>query len=569
MNLDRAIGILNYSENAGLVEARIYFQEKLENIQFLADTTGNDGIKELYLVQITNLKSAWQLIKSQENELVQKAKLWEEKKKGILISKSILVLQKEAEVALQCAQIEWSRQLFTIITELQPRDDFAFKRIKVCNYILSEYKKAERERERLRNVEEARKSKSNFSDGEKNEDEWIKTILLKNDNQIDGQLSPWLKSLFLSRESSVHISHNQKKTLKKEKKEAILFSSIVLLFVVSVLTYSYSNDILSIVETSSYEKDSDGSVIYTTKDYIKKADDLYVTGNYVKALIQYSLASATNPKDEYVQEQIAVCKLLIRQNQNSLSTNYVSNTSAVDSTIIESKIINRDGKERAPKESEIAINKEKRRNQDNSVLIDTVSRLKNVEFIVERNSDQSVQNISLTDSIISDKGLDSLLLTDDSTFVANIDITDTSNLSEINKINPTLEINDNDLKHRIIQKANEKLKEDNEFLSKVYLATDIRPSPYGGFDNFDEYLKRNMEYPKKATRNKIQGVVYVQFIVNRDGTISDAKTTTNLGYGLEEEAIRLISEYPGWVPGQIDSRKVNVQTSLPIWFVNQ
>lgn len=567
MTLDTAIGILNYSETTGLAEVRIHFEEKSENIQFLADTADDEVMRELYLVQITNLKSAWQLLKSQESDLVGKAKLWEKNKNELLASKDNSLIEKQAEIALHNAQLEWSRQLFTKLSELQPRNDFAFERIGFCNHILSEYKKAERERERLRKVEEIKDSRATFSENEKKEEDWIQNTLLKNNSELDGQLSPWIKSLFFSRENATHIS-NSKKPLKKEKKEAFLFSSIVLLFAISVLSFSYSNEILSFIEVLNYEKSSDGTVVYSKKDYIKKADDLYVTGNYVKALIQYSLASAIAPEDVYIQEQIAVCKLLIRQNQNALTTNYVSNNYALDS--LNNDEASEDNKNTSEiDEVEESLVQQEDQNQNYASLTDTIPNFTNSEDIAINSESQIENNETSSDTVVSIEELDSLLLTDDSTFVANIEVEDIPVVSEIKKKSPKIELNNDDLKHRIIQKANEKLKEDKEFLSKVYLVADKRPAPDGGYENFDEYLRRNMEYPKRAEKNKIEGVVYVQFVVNRDGTISNAKTTTSLGYGLEEEAIRLISEYPSWVPGQIDSREVNVQTSLPIWFVSQ
>ncbi len=571
MNLDRAIGILNYSRNAGFAEARMIFQEKTENIQFLADTADNEGIRELYLVQISNLKRAWQLLQEQKQDLEEKAIAWEKKKEALLSSGQPTELQKEAEEALQCAQVEWSRQLFAKVGELQPRNNQAFEQVVLCNHILSEYKKAERERERLRQIEESNASRGALSDREQQEQDWIEQKLLKHGDDTDGPLSPWIKGLFLSGSGAVHVSAG-KKSLRKDKKEAMIFSSIVLVFALVVLGYTYSDNIGGYLDTLQYEKASDGSVVYSTEDYIKKADDLYEGGNYVKALIQYSLASAMDPENDYIQEQIAVCKLLIRQEQNAYPTNFVNSETPNNQDSVEveaTEIAAGEIEENLEEGMQEDLLAEEQENTEYSAISDTIPDFTEEE---EQNSEEENQakfESSLLDTLVSTDALDSVLLTDDSTFVANIEVEDVPEVDSVKKINPKIALGNQELKERIIKKANNRLKEDKEFLSKVYLVADKRPEPRGGYENFDEYLRRNMEYPRRAAKNKIEGVVYVQFVVNRDGTISNATTTTNLGYGLEEEAIRLISEYPGWEPGKINSRRVNVQTSLPIWFVNQ
>ena len=71
--------------------------------------------------------------------------------------------------------------------------------------------------------------------------------------------------------------------------------------------------------------------------------------------------------------------------------------------------------------------------------------------------------------------------------------------------------------------------------------------PVGGFEQFEKYLKRNLNYPSAAKRNKIKGKVRVQFTIELDGTLSNFIIIQSLGYGCDKEAIRLLKEGPKWV----------------------
>lgn len=84
--------------------------------------------------------------------------------------------------------------------------------------------------------------------------------------------------------------------------------------------------------------------------------------------------------------------------------------------------------------------------------------------------------------------------------------------------------------------------------------------------NIDDYLMNNVVYPKYAQRNKIEGRVVLNFMVDTNGVISKVKIVRGLGGGCDEEAIRLISEMPTWIPGRQNKRKVCVSYTIPVWF---
>nr|WP_068887733.1 TonB family protein [Pedobacter panaciterrae] len=104
--------------------------------------------------------------------------------------------------------------------------------------------------------------------------------------------------------------------------------------------------------------------------------------------------------------------------------------------------------------------------------------------------------------------------------------------------------------------------------SKVYdfVSLDQQPSFPGGMQQFYEYLKKSVKYPQEAQKNRIEGKVYLSFIVETDGELSDITVMRGVGSGLDEEAVRVIKESPKWIPGVQNNKKVRVKYNIPIAF---
>jgi TonB family protein len=101
---------------------------------------------------------------------------------------------------------------------------------------------------------------------------------------------------------------------------------------------------------------------------------------------------------------------------------------------------------------------------------------------------------------------------------------------------------------------------------EVFVLVDIPPSPQGGMGKLNEHIVQNLKYPAKAKEMKVEGRVFVQFIVNVDGTLSDFTILKGIGFGCEEEAIRVIKEGPKWIPGKNAGKAVRVKYTLPLTF---
>jgi TonB family protein len=98
-----------------------------------------------------------------------------------------------------------------------------------------------------------------------------------------------------------------------------------------------------------------------------------------------------------------------------------------------------------------------------------------------------------------------------------------------------------------------------------YNRTEVAPQYAGGQTSLDEYINNNIEYPQEAIDNNVEGVVNVQFAIDEKGNISNVSTIGNkLGYGLEEQAIKVVSNMPKWSPGQVKGKNVKTWRTLPI-----
>ncbi len=86
-------------------------------------------------------------------------------------------------------------------------------------------------------------------------------------------------------------------------------------------------------------------------------------------------------------------------------------------------------------------------------------------------------------------------------------------------------------------------------------------------DSLDDYLLHNLKYPKAALEKHIKGTVFMHFTVGADGKVRDVYPTgRSIGYGLEEEAIRIVNAMPAWIPATQEGKKVAVMYVLPILF---
>ncbi len=101
---------------------------------------------------------------------------------------------------------------------------------------------------------------------------------------------------------------------------------------------------------------------------------------------------------------------------------------------------------------------------------------------------------------------------------------------------------------------------------KVYEVVDEQPLFRGGEKARMRYLVDEINYPQQAMEEKIEGVVFIQFVVEKDGSISNVVVLRGVHELLDREALRVIAEMPHWTPGKVDGEAVRVLQTIPVRF---
>jgi TonB family protein len=100
----------------------------------------------------------------------------------------------------------------------------------------------------------------------------------------------------------------------------------------------------------------------------------------------------------------------------------------------------------------------------------------------------------------------------------------------------------------------------------VFLSATVSPEFEGGEAKMLDFIKEKLDYPEYAIENRAEGTVLVSFIVTNEGKIVEIKVNKKIGYGIEEEAKRIVKSMPNWKPGTIDEKPVHVKHAIKIQF---
>ena len=101
----------------------------------------------------------------------------------------------------------------------------------------------------------------------------------------------------------------------------------------------------------------------------------------------------------------------------------------------------------------------------------------------------------------------------------------------------------------------------------IFVVAENAPEFPGGSDSLYAYIARNIKYPETAKKEKIEGRVFVTFVIEKDGQVSSAKILRDIGGGCGEEAIRVVKSMPKWKPGTQRGNPVRFQFNLPVSFL--
>lgn len=101
---------------------------------------------------------------------------------------------------------------------------------------------------------------------------------------------------------------------------------------------------------------------------------------------------------------------------------------------------------------------------------------------------------------------------------------------------------------------------------EIIIFAEQQPSFPGGINAFYEYVGKNLEYPRQAIKQGREGKVFVQFVVNKDGSLTDIQVIKGIGDHCDAEAIRVLKTAPRWSPGKQRGKPVRVRMVIPITF---
>jgi periplasmic protein TonB len=110
------------------------------------------------------------------------------------------------------------------------------------------------------------------------------------------------------------------------------------------------------------------------------------------------------------------------------------------------------------------------------------------------------------------------------------------------------------------------VEEEKEDPNQVFLVVEETAAPLGGMPAFYEYVGKKLKYPAQARRMGVEGKVFVEFVIEKDGSITDVKAIKGIGAGCDEEAVRVLQAAPKWKPGKQRGKPVRQRMVLPIAF---
>jgi protein TonB len=128
-----------------------------------------------------------------------------------------------------------------------------------------------------------------------------------------------------------------------------------------------------------------------------------------------------------------------------------------------------------------------------------------------------------------------------------------------------LDIDENSQVEMVVSEYVEAIEEVVE--EEIFTIVEKMPEFPGGIEALFSYLGKNIEYPDLAKDAKIEGKVYITFVVNSNGGIDNVMVLRGIGGGCDEEAVRVVKSMPTWIPGKQRGKAVKVQYNLPINFI--
>lgn len=150
-----------------------------------------------------------------------------------------------------------------------------------------------------------------------------------------------------------------------------------------------------------------------------------------------------------------------------------------------------------------------------------------------------------------------------------IAVADEEIIEEEIEIDLDLEFDEDVVVEEITETTVEATEVEEEEVEEIFTIVEEPASPVGGLAGFYQYIGNNIKYPDIAKRLKVEGKVFVKFVVDKDGSLTQLEVVKGIGSGCDKEAIRVLKDAPKWTPGRQRGRAVRQYMVIPINFILQ
>ena len=145
-----------------------------------------------------------------------------------------------------------------------------------------------------------------------------------------------------------------------------------------------------------------------------------------------------------------------------------------------------------------------------------------------------------------------------------IAVEDIEDIEEEIQINLDIEMTEDTEVEQLPEMLVEDVEEEDS--DEIFIIVEQSPVPTGGMAAFYEHVNKTIKFPRQAQALGIEGRVFVQFVVGKDGALTDVHVIRGIGGGCDEEAIRVVQLAPKWKAGKQRGKPVRVKMVLPIIF---
>lgn len=143
-----------------------------------------------------------------------------------------------------------------------------------------------------------------------------------------------------------------------------------------------------------------------------------------------------------------------------------------------------------------------------------------------------------------------------------VEVPDEEEIKEDIKVNLDVEVTDQTKIEEIVVQAAEPEEESDQ----IFTIVEESATPKGGMAAFYKYVSDKIKYPPQARRMGIEGRVFVEFVIGKDGTLTEVRAIKGIGAGCDEEAVRIVQSAPPWNAGKQRGKPVKQRYTLPIIF---